>query len=108
MDQIPLKDFISGTLINIAQGIRDANETVKDFGAGSKPFQLEVSTGGHGKTKKGVKFSVAVNVTKGDSDKAGIGVMSVFLGGGIQGASERSNEIAHRIEFEIAVDSYLD
>lgn len=94
-----LKDFIRETIVQIAQGIEEANTELKDSGAIVNPRNVSVDYSGKAKhygvlsdsgaedeflpSVQAIEFDVAVHATEGSekSAKAGISVGSVGIGG---------------------------
>ncbi len=101
MEQMKLKDFIQNTLVEIAEGVRGANKQITD-GKGSV-FCLRF-TRGDSKTS-GVEFDVAVTASKEGKDSSGFMVALVNLGAGAKAERATGNEMAHRIKFEVGLDT---
>ena len=107
MENVQLKDFIETTLVNVAQGIRHANEKlVKEKYASESPFTLRPNRGDDAKIP-GVQFDVVVTATKGSKDQAGFVVALVNLGGGAKTERSIGNEMMHRIKFEVGLSQYF-
>jgi len=105
MNPIKLDDFIENTLVDIAQGIRAANERMinpekNQFAV----FSLRQNIGDSSKIP-GIQFDVGVTAAEKDSEKAGFFVALASLGGGARVDQEMSNKIVHRIKFEVGIDS---
>lgn len=104
MKQIELKEFISNALVQIAKGVREANTELKT----SENNQYEVFNlrGNRGEAAKipGIKFDVAVTVGSDQKDKAGFFVALVNIGGGANTEKSKSDEVAHRIQFEVGLE----
>ena len=105
-----LKEFVSETLVQITEGVSDAQRrTEGQEGVQiSPPLQGNLNTASeHGfvSTSKGkaqvVKFDVALTVTSSEKGKGGIGVFSGMLncGGGVESGSENSS--LSRVQFAI-------
>ena len=108
MEEIQLKDFIEGTLVNIAQGIRNANKKLKDEEkATMSVYNLRRNIGDSSKIP-GIQFDVAVTATKQGKDKAGFVVALLNIGGGANIERSTGNEMVHRIKFEIGIDSHWE
>ncbi len=104
MEQVQLKDFIRDTLIEIAEGIRAANGQLEDpekqqFGV----FMLRHNLGDQSKIP-GIQFDIAVTVAKNQHDKAGFMVALVNIGGGATTEKKLSDEVVHRIRFEVGIE----
>lgn len=111
-----LQTFISQTLIQIANGIREAEEQLTNAGAVVNPRHITGAGNnmsnvyGHIDTKSNspravhsVEFDVAVTAVKGEETKGGIGVVMGAIGIGSQGRSEESNTSISRIKFKIPI-----
>ncbi len=103
MEQIQLKEFIAGSLIDIAEGIRSANEKLKDPAKQQwEPFKLRCNIGDNAKIP-GIQFDIAVTATKSQKDKAGFMVALVSIGAGAGTEKGLGNEMVHRIKFEVGI-----
>jgi hypothetical protein len=103
MEQVALKDFIKSALVDIAAGIRNANEemTIPDkhqFG----PFNLRRNIGDYAKLP-GIQFDIAVTATSNQKDKAGFMVALLNIGAGASTEKGMGNEMVHRIRFEVGI-----
>lgn len=98
MNQVELKDFIKTTLIEIAKGIKGANEELKNT-----VFSLRHNKGDLSKIP-GIQFDITVTATKNQKDKAGFMVALVNIGGGANTKKGISDKMVHRIKFEIGID----
>jgi hypothetical protein len=103
MEQVELKDFIKSALVDVAAGVRDANTALekpdkKEFG----PFNLRKNIGDYSKLP-GIQFDIAVTVMKNQKDKVGfvVALMNIGAGAGIEKGV--SNEMVHRIKFEVGI-----
>ena len=105
MEQVELKEFIKNTLSQIAEGIRGANEELKNPDKNQfEVFSLRCNKGDYSKIP-GIQFDIAVTAAKNQKDKAGFMVALVNIGGGAATEKDMSNEMVHRIKFEIGIDS---
>ena len=105
MAQVELKDFIQNVLVEVAQGIRGANETLKDPDKGQfHVFNLRSNRGDSSKIP-GIKFDVALSAATQQKDKAGFFVTLVSMGGGASTEQAKGGETAHRIQFEVGINS---
>lgn len=103
MNEITLSDFISNTLIEIAKGIKKANEELKDTDSNIyHVYELRHTMGDSAKTL-GVKFDVALSATQGQKDKAGFVVALASIGAGANTEQKKNHEQQHRIQFEVGV-----
>lgn len=104
MKNIELSEFVSNALVQIAKGVREANTELKT----SENNQYEVFNlrGNRGDSSKipGIKFDVAVTVGNDHTDKAGFFVALVNIGGGANTEKSKSDEVAHRIQFEVGLE----
>ena len=105
MEQIELSEFIRNALIQIAKGVKEANDELKN----PEKDQFEVFNLRHNKGDSskipGIKFDVAVTAASGQKDKAGFFVALVNIGGGANTEKSKEGEVAHRIQFEVGVES---
>lgn len=106
-----LKEFISNALIDISQGIRDAQRESKDSGAIINPH---INSGASELSKHGliwtsgtpahlIKFDLAVTVTEGSGTKGGIGIVAGAINLGSSGQSNSESMVVSRIQFSIPV-----
>jgi hypothetical protein len=106
---VQLKDFIKETLLNITQGVQEANEVTNRF---------ELSDQVHGAKRingTSVEFEVGVVVTESTTqnkeDKAGggvnISVMNMGFKAGASGSktdqTDNANQSAHNLKFQVFV-----
>ncbi len=103
-----LKDFIKQTLIEITNGVKEAQESIKDSGAYINPKGLHsgenIRSGYEDQFRslQKVKMSVAVNAVENSEMKGGIGIISVFSAGLSSKVSD-INTVTNRIEIEIPI-----
>ena len=108
MDKISLKEFISAALVDIANGIKDANEKIQDIEKNRwAPFILRKNIGGNSKIS-GIKFDVSVSADSTDKEKAGFFVSLVNIGGGASNEKQKEEGLTHRISFEVGVSSTVE
>lgn len=111
-----LQEFISQALIQIANGIREADKPLTSAGAVVNPRHVTGAGNnmsnvyGHIDDKSdslravhSVEFDVAVTVVDGKETKGGIGVVMGVVGIGSQRRSEESNTSISRIKFKIPI-----
>jgi hypothetical protein len=104
MEPVELSEFISNALTEIAQGIKKANDTLKDSqGNRSEVFSLRRNIGDNSKIP-GIRFDIAVTAASYQKDKAGFFVALASIGGGANTEKQKENEQVHRIQFEIGID----
>ena len=104
-----LKDFISETLVQITQGVQDAQEKIKNTGCLINPegfYQGENVKIGYKNEfihVQKVKMSVAVRVIENTETKAGLGVVSAIFTAGVSNKDGETNTVSNRIEFEVPI-----
>lgn len=102
-----LQHFITETLKQVVQGVKEAQKGVAENGArvnpngmlgGAKHQKYDPTTGAD---IERVEFDVAVTVTEqaGKAGKAGLSVWSVGVGG--EAHSDKSSSIANRVRFGV-------
>ena len=105
-----LKDFISETLTQMMEGVKNAQEKAKEFGAIVNPptsshKENTVSIGDLGEYQRiqTIEFEVALPSTSTNDTQKGISV--AFAGIGAKGGkgSNEQNSIANKIRFEIPI-----
>lgn len=107
-----LKEFVSETLTQITEGVKGAQEAVKDTGGKINPelFGNESALASQGVVQTGtgctttmVEFDVALTVTEGSGAKAGIGVFSGAVNLGAGGKLKSENMSVSRVCFKVPV-----
>jgi hypothetical protein len=109
-----LKEFVSQTLVQITQGVVDAQAALLPIGArvnpklsnllpkGEKSYGAFAWAEGEGANPVLlVKFDVAVTTTEETKTKGGIGVVAGIVSLGTTGATDKGNSAASRIVFEV-------
>jgi len=110
-----LKEFITQTLSQIAEGIADADESVSKFGGAVNPrdvianktgegpygYYAEDSKGSYRRGVESIDFDVVVSVEEGKETKGGIGIHVGAIGLGSAGKSDHSNSSESRIKFRV-------
>jgi hypothetical protein len=104
-----LKDFIKTTLVEITNGVVEAQLELKDTGCLINPEGFSMQGG---QIKQGykneyraiqmVKMNIAVSVTENSGKKSGIGVAKI-INAGINSEQMASNEKITTIEFEVPI-----
>ena len=112
-----LKDFIRETLVQVAQGIEQASDELKNSTAAVNPKNVIINYSENARhygvldqnpeelpparLVEAIEFDVAVHATEGSeaSAKAGISVGSIGLGG--KGSSSETKTSESRIQFRI-------
>jgi hypothetical protein len=103
LEQIELKDFIKSILVDIAEGIKSSNEALKNPDKGQfEVFNLRRNIGDHSKIP-GIQFDIAVTAAKNQKEKAGFVVTLINIGAGANTEKGTSNEMVHRIKFEVGI-----
>ena len=99
---VELKDFIRQTLVDISEGVREANSAYKQ--ARKSQENAFILTPGRGKEEgTGIHFDVAVTTHAAKGGQASIKVLSLGVGGELQHRSESVS----RIQFTVTVHHYL-
>ena len=106
-----LKDFVSQTLAQIIEGVKDAAAIAEPMGAQVNPYinspPAELERQGmlytEGNAAQVVKFDVAVTVTEGTGTKGAIGVFAGVVSLGSAGQSQSENTSVSRIQFSVPV-----
>ena len=99
MNNVKLQDFVKNTLVEIANGVHEANTAFK---SGEGPgFRLEHTHGSGKDAKEGIAFDIAVTASKDDKDTTGFVVSLLNLGGGAKAERVIENEHIHRIRFQV-------
>ena len=105
-----LKEFITQTLININQGIIDAQEKTKDSGFIINPKNFtkkNVNTyepfDGKPAQVQEIEFNVVVNVAEGNDAKIAVGVFTGMLSGGASNSNQNNNSTQTTIKFILPV-----
>ena len=101
-----LKDFVSETLVQIIEGVKDAQSKVVDTEGGSVNPEYSQTPRPHtisryGKIIQDVEFDVALSVSEGTESKGGIGVVAGVFALGSQGQSNAENASFSRIKFHV-------
>src|SRR5690242_7086141 len=91
-----LKTFIAQTIVELCEGVSDAQHRVLDSGARVNP---ELVAGNVTK----VDFDVEVSTAEGTSTKSGLGVFVGAVGAGAQGQAEAKQNSVGRIRFTVPV-----
>ena len=107
-----LQDFVSETLTQIVNGVRDAQENAAKVGGQVNPDGYQVPfkhlqgqrwNKENGDTIDEVHFDVAITTEEGAETKGGIGVFVGAIGLGSQGASAESNSSVSKVQFSVPV-----
>ena len=115
-----LKEFVKETIVQISQGIEEANSELGGSEAMVNPIYVKMNSKeaqGYGRTKKRdpgykdpdskllqkVDFDVAVYVEAGKKGSAGAKLSIASIGIGAEGEIESSNKSESRIKFSVPV-----
>jgi len=90
-----LKDFVSETLRQIVDGVKDAQPAAQSKGAVVVP---------HYQHAEKVEFDVAVTAVEGTEKGGKAGLLVWSLGGAVSGKFESSTSTVSRIRFSVAVE----
>lgn len=109
IQEMELKDFVSGTLKQIIEGVKDAQINSQKEGAEVNPdiaVGTEIVKHGLMETESGklagfVDFDIALTVVEGKEKKGGIGVAGGFVGLGGQRQSSAESSSNSRIKFKV-------
>ena len=103
-----LKTFVSQTLVEILQGVKDAQVQAKQIGGKVSPISPFCTVPANGPSveedrPQNIEFDVAVTTSSGKETSGGIGVYVGAVGLGSKGKSEASHESVSRIKFVVPV-----
>ena len=107
-----LKDFVSETLSEIIEGVKNVKQDEAKFGAEINPdvfgdtkdiVRQGLLKMSGSKTVTIVDFDVAVTAIEGQGAKGGVGVFAGAIGLGGQGESKIENSTVSRIKFSVPV-----
>ncbi len=96
-----LQEFVSQTLVQIIQGVKDAQQEARKHGGKVNPDQSHSPF--PGKDIQNVEFDVALTVTEGTGTKGGMGLVVGPLALGTQGESKAQNSSVSRVRFSVPV-----
>ena len=100
-----LAEFVSKSLVGIVEGVREANQKLKDSENGKKPFSLEHSGGDY---KDGaINFDVAVTAGQSGTVKGGAGVSVWAVKAGGEAETKQTQEQVSRIQFKVDINYIL-
>lgn len=105
-----LKDFVKTALTQIAQGIIEAKEEIKDTDMIINPAGLASNEIGDKYLRtngwryvQDIEINVGITEIVNEGGKAGIGIVTGFLSGGAQISNNNSNQSISTIKFKIPV-----
>jgi hypothetical protein len=104
-----LKDFISQTLVQIAEGVNESGPRIQELGGQVNPHLMSdhKEMGRHGIIWGGgravhvVSFDVALTVNSGTGTKGGIGIFAGAVNLGSSGESRAENSSVSRVSFTV-------
>jgi hypothetical protein len=105
-----LKEFITQTLININQGIIDAQEQTKESGILINPKNIrkrdsniyEVYNGNSAPIQE-IEFNIVVSATEGKDSKIAVGAFTGVLSGGVSNTNQNNSSTQTTIKFNLPV-----
>lgn len=104
-----LREFVAETLVQIVEGVQEAQTRTKDHGARVNPHlttsaDLAVKQGiliASGSAAQLVQFDVALTAKEGTGTKGGIGVVAGIFTLGSTGQSQAENSSVSRVKFSV-------
>ncbi len=90
-----IKKFVSETLKQIVDGVKEAQEYTKGTDEVIVPFHS---------SKAKIDFDVVVTVLEGIGTEGKVGISVWPIGAGVTGRSESSSRIVSQIKFEILIE----
>ena len=112
-----LKEFVSETLVQLVDGVIEAQARTKDKKAIINPRLIANSTTGKigvfdtsGAPAQMIQFDVALTAMEGTGTKGGIGVVAGLFTIGSTGQSQAESSTVSRVKFSVPVSlpEYLD
>lgn len=108
---IELKQFVTATLVQIIEGVKDAQQAATDAGGKINPLSQRhgadvlrsMSVGSDNNISRVVEFDVAITSAEGSSTGAGIKVFLAGIGAGAGGKSDKQTSSVTRIKFPVPV-----
>jgi hypothetical protein len=94
-----LKDFLSRALVELVQGIREAQEKVVEYGGLVSPEMMPGSGG-----PQIVEFDLEVTTSEGEASKGGLGIFVGPFAAGAQGKNESHSGSVGRMRFKVPVE----
>src|SRR5689334_22000057 len=102
-----VEDFVATSLEQIIAGVRRAQNAVEEHGASVNPA---IESGPAGRVHFGsstllqdIEFDIAVSVADNAKSGANLKVGIPWVGGGVDGGSERHNSAVSRIRFRVPI-----
>lgn len=100
-----LKDFIAGTLVQIVEGVHDAQKQVVELGGNVNPYyRKEIQGFGTNYTRaeiQSVAFDVAITAQENSASKEGIGVVVAAIALGKRNETSDSSTSVSRVAFTV-------
>lgn len=99
-----LKEFVSETLIQIAEGVAQASEKAAPKGAEVNPKSWSGNDerySSEGSRIQQIEFTVALSVNEGTATKGGIGVVAGMFALGTQGQSSNNQASTTHVKFSV-------
>lgn len=109
-----LKDFVSASLVQFAEGVTDAQAKLTDSGVTVSPFvtkyfpsasdnALFIGEDAKGGLIQAISFDVAVTVERGTQTNGRISIAAGLLGLESKGQTTKNNDSVSRIQFIVPV-----
>lgn len=100
---IELRQFVSDTIIQIINGVTDAQKHTEKSAASVNPRKYKSASSQMIKETQLIEFNVAVSVIEGDETKGGIGVISSILMVGAQHTTGSESSTLSHIKFSVPI-----
>lgn len=106
-----VKEFVSETLKQVIEGVKDAQPRATELGGAVNPKGLRYLDGSSGAVQhqettrigQEIEFDIAVTVAETDEAKGGLGLMIATFGLGAQVKTSSAEQLVNRIKFRIPV-----
>lgn len=107
-----LKDFVSETLTQIIEGVKDAQEKARKYNGRVNPdiwrtpdnlSKENIVETSDGKLVQIIDFNIALTVLKEDDNKTGVGIFVGGLGIGTQNHSNSENGSVSNVKFKVPI-----
>ena len=110
-----LQQFVKETVVQIVNGMVEADAAVADSGAAVNPKDVACNDSAHGpygyyasdsngsyrRAVQSIKFDVVVTTNEGSETKGGIGIQVGVIGLGSAGKSDKGSGSESRIQFSV-------
>ena len=108
---LDLKTFVSQTLIQIVEGVKEASETLDNgrdiinpaVGSMAHSIQPGMFEGRHDEIGSMINFDVAITAADSTVTKGGVGVFVAAIGLGASGESGSQQQSVSRVQFGVPV-----